>query len=83
MAGSLESLQIVLDKLYEHDGEFNYNVIKRHLSTNPEFVQDAKKVFSVWDVESTEGYRILCSVIQFLVLIKTATIFKKKVIEVL
>ena len=46
VAGSLQSLRIVLDKLYEHGGAFGYNVIKCHLTTKPEFVQKAKKVFS-------------------------------------
>ena len=45
VAGSLESLRLVLDKLYEHDSAFGYNVIKCHLITKPEFVQKANKFF--------------------------------------
>ena len=63
VAGSLESLRIVLDKLYEHGGAFGYNVIKFHLITKPQFVQKANKVFSGLDVDVIEGHRVLGSVI--------------------
>ena len=63
VTGSLESLQIVLDKLYEHGGAFGYNVIKCHLITKPEFVQKANKVFAGLDVDVIEGHRVLGSVI--------------------
>ena len=56
VAGSLESLRFVLDKLYEHGSAFGYNVIKCHLITKPEFVQKANKVFSGLDVDVIEGH---------------------------
>ena len=59
MAGSLESLRIMLDKLYEHGGAFGYNVTKCHLITKPEFVQKANKVFSGLDIDVIEGHRVL------------------------
>ena len=52
VAGSLESLRIVLDKLYEHGGAFGYNMIKCHLITKPEFVQKANKVVLGLDVDA-------------------------------
>ena len=63
VAGTLESLQIVLDKLYEHGGAFGYNVIKCHLITKLEFVQKSNKVFSGLDVDVIEGHRVLGSFI--------------------
>ena len=45
VAGSLESLRVVLDMLYEHGGAIGYNVIKCHLITKPEFFQKTNKVF--------------------------------------
>ena len=63
VAGSLESLRIALDKLYEHGGAFGYNVIKCHLITKPEFVQKANKVFSGLDVDVIKGHLFLGSVI--------------------
>ena len=63
VAGSLETLRLVLDKLYEHGSAFGYNVIKCHLITKPEFVQKANKVFSGLDVDVIEGHRVLGSVI--------------------
>ena len=60
VAGSLESLRFVLDKLY--GSAFGYNVIKCHLITKPEFVQKANKVFSGLDVDVIEGHRVLGSV---------------------
>ena len=44
-AGSIESLRIVLDKLYEYGVAIGCNVIKCHLITKPEFVHKAKNVF--------------------------------------
>ena len=35
VAGSLESLRFLLDKLYENRGAFGYIVIKCHLITKP------------------------------------------------
>ena len=63
VTGSLESLRIVLDKLYENVSAFGYNVITCHLTTKPEFVQKANKVFSGLDVDVIEGHRVLGSVI--------------------
>ena len=45
VAGSLESLRIVLDKLNEQGGAFGYNVTKCHLFKVSEIVQKANKVF--------------------------------------
>ena len=61
VAGSHESLRIVLDKPYEHGGLFGSNVIKRHPITKPEFVQKTNKVFSGLDVDVIKGHRVLCS----------------------
>ena len=61
VAGSLESLRMVLDKLYEHGGAFGSNVIKRHPITKPEFVQKKNKIFSGLDVDVIEGHRVLGS----------------------
>ena len=63
VAGRLESLRIVLDKLYEHGGAFGYNMNKCHLITKLKFVQKANKVFSGLDVDVIEGHRVLGSVI--------------------
>ena len=63
VSGSLESLRIVLDKLYEHGVAFGYNVIKCLLITKPEFVQKVNKVLSELDVDVIEGHRVLVSVI--------------------
>ena len=62
VASSLESLQIVLDKLYECGGLFSHNVIKCHLIAKPEVVQEAKKVFSGLGVDNIESHRVLGSV---------------------
>ena len=45
LADSLESLQIVLDKLYEHGAAFGYNVIKCHPITKPELGSEGKQSF--------------------------------------
>ena len=63
VAGSLESLRIVPDKLYEHGVAFGYNVIKCHINTKPEFVKKANEVFLGLDVDVIEGNRVLVSVI--------------------
>ena len=51
MAGSLELLRTVLDKLHEHGGPSGYNVIKYHLITKPEFIRKANKAFRGLDVD--------------------------------
>ena len=63
VTGSIESVRIVLDKLYEHGGAFGYDVIKYHLITKPEFAHKANKDFSGLDVDVFEGHRVLGSVI--------------------
>ena len=63
VAGSLESLRIVLDMHYEHVGAIGYTVIKCHLITKPEFFQKTNKVFLGLDVNVIEGHRVLGSVI--------------------
>ena len=63
VAGSFESLRIVLNELYEHGVAFGYNVIKCHFITKPEFVQKANKVFSGLDVDVIEVHQIFGSVI--------------------
>ena len=62
MSGSLESLQLVVDKLYGQGGAFGFNVIKCHLITKAEYVQKKKKVFSLLDVDVIEGHPLLVSV---------------------
>ena len=44
VTGSLKSLRIVLYKLYEHGRVFVYNVIKCHLITKPELIQNTKRI---------------------------------------
>ena len=63
VAGSLESLRIVLDKLYEHGGAFSYNVVKCLLITRTQFVHKASKVLVGLDVDVIEAHRVLDSVI--------------------
>ena len=45
VAGSLESLRIVLDKVYEHGGAFGYKVIKCHLVQNLSLFRRRTKFF--------------------------------------
>ena len=45
VAGSLESLPIVLNKLNERGSAFGYSVIKCDLITKPELVPKANKIF--------------------------------------
>ena len=59
MAGSLESLRIVLVTLKKHSGAFAYNVILCYLIAKPECVQKANKNFPGLDFEVFESNRVL------------------------
>ena len=62
-AGSVEALKVLLSKLKLHGPSFGYNVIKCHLITKAEFVNDAKNVFKGEEVDIIDGSRVLGSVI--------------------
>ena len=62
-AGLVEALKVLLSKLKLHGPSFGYNVIKCHLITEAEFVNDAKNVFKVEEVDIIDGSRVLGSVI--------------------
>ena len=80
VTGSLESLWIVPDKLYENGDAFRYNMIKCHLNTEAKFFRKANKFF--WD-EMVMFLKVKYFWVQLLVLIKTANIFFEKVNELL
>ena len=73
VAGSLESLQIVLDNLYEHGDAFVYNLIKCHPITKPEFFSESEQNFLRGQMLML--FKINEFWVQLLILMKNVTVF--------
>ena len=62
MAGSLETLRIVLEKLVEQGNAFSYDVVKWHCYKTG-ICSNGQQTFLGFDVDIFEGHRVLGSVI--------------------
>ena len=63
VAGSMDDLKVVYDKLTQHGSAFGYTLTKCNIITKTENVNQAEKLFSNSDLEIVEGQRVLGSVI--------------------
>ena len=63
VAGSMDDLKVVHDKLTQHGSAFGYTLTKCNIITKTENVNQAEKLFSNSDLEIVEEHRVLGSVI--------------------
>ena len=63
VAGSLEDLKTVHERLKQHGPAFGYNVTKCHIIAKPGEIDEAREMFDKEDVDIIDGHRVLGSVI--------------------
>ena len=63
VAGSLDDLKIVHDKLKQHGSAFGYTLTKCNIVTKTENILQAEQLFNNSEIEIVEGHRVLGSVI--------------------
>ena len=63
VAGSLDDLKVVHDKLKQHGSAFGYTLTKCNIITKTENINQAEKLFNSSEIEIVKGHRVLGSVI--------------------